>query len=80
MLVQVEAPTPTGTLVLYGQTVGAVGSGPAPLVNTGNFITGNYVFTQMPVYMSYSPSGPSWFANPTAGAFTGTTFFDAPGT
>lgn len=33
-------------------------------VTAGDFNTGNYIFTQMPIYFSYSPTGGTIFFNP----------------
>lgn len=77
-VISVQAPSPitdSGTTVLYTETLGAN----TMTVTTGNFNTGNYPFAQMPVYLSYSPSGPAYdYSFPTVGAGTGMMFFDTP--
>lgn len=74
--INVEAPSATtssGTTVVYSETVGA----DSMSVTAGNFNTGNYVFAQEPVYLSYSPSGaPYVYGQPNVGAYTGMIFFD----
>lgn len=58
----------TETVAANSMQVGAAGT---------RFITGNYLFTQTPVYFSYSPPGPPYTAGtPTVGQYTGTIFFD----
>ncbi|ORW44053.1 hypothetical protein AWB90_16080 [Mycobacterium paraense] len=62
--IQVEVPSATlsGYQLVYEEIVPAN----SMLVTAGDFNTGNYVFTKLPVYLSYTPSGP------------GTMFFDTP--
>lgn len=61
----VEAVNGGQATVLYEQVTGT-GSA-APIVTSANagFNTGNYIFEQMPIYLSYNPTG------------TGTTYFDS---
>jgi hypothetical protein len=59
--VRVPGPTATGYTTLYTETVSA--SPDAVQVTAGDFNTGNYIFTQMPIYFSYSPTGGTIFFN-----------------
>jgi hypothetical protein len=62
--IEVAAPGPNGgaPVVLYTEVVGTQPN--AMQITAGDFNTGNYAFTKLPIYFSYSPDG------------TGTTFFD----
>ncbi len=59
--VRVPGPTETGYTLLYTQTVAPVPD--AVQVTAGDFNTGNYIFTQMPIYFTYSPTGGTIFFN-----------------
>ena len=59
--VQATNVTGTGYVPLYTQVTGGGSTGstlvtPDSTARGGYFITGNYVFSQMPVYFSYSPT------------------------
>ncbi|WP_310777083.1 PecA family PE domain-processing aspartic protease [Mycobacterium sp. Z3061] len=59
--VRVPGTVEGGYITLYTETVSA--SPDAVQVTAGDFNTGNYIFTQMPIYFSYSPTGGTIFFN-----------------
>ncbi|MBW0016009.1 MAG: PecA family PE domain-processing aspartic protease [Mycobacterium sp.] len=75
LVLNAPGPSASGLTPVYTEIV--PGNSMQVLAAGDSFITGNYVFTQTPVYLSYSPSGPGYASGtPTVGQFTGTMFFD----